>query len=211
MSNPDRQAMDRALAIQEGMRPTPPSDPNLDMVLQSLFVDDSEIKRILKGEINESVDKLDVVTKKLGEFVLSCVQLGSIDKAQAETIIALLRQTNPLVDQIQFQLSRYFRMTPYLLLLSPLVRLGNNDKKSVDEYCRKVELMIGRDKLMSTWDEGIFDLTNFFDALTILIKMAFRESENGFKVRILTEEKRQVAVAFQDGLPSGRRKRFKIF
>ena len=198
-------AFDSALKSQ-----SPPSDPNIDLILQSLMVDDTDVKRILKGEIHEPLNRFRQCITDLSTTALDCYKLKSIDKTQGEDLLFQIGESQKLMNKIELQLARYYHMVPYLLMLSPLVRLSNIDGKRVDAYCRKIGIMIGRDKLMSSWDEGSYETHNFYDALQMLIELALHESQEGWKARIVTEEKKQVITEIHDRTGQQRKKRFGI-
>jgi hypothetical protein len=80
------------------------------------------------------------------------------------------------------------------------------EQKKADGYCRKVGIMVGRDKLMSSWDEGSYETHNFYDALLMLIELALHESIGGWKMRAMVEEKKQVTTLIQDNTQGKRKK-----
>jgi len=203
--------MTKAISMQLANQPSPPSDPNLDMMLQSLMIDDTNVKLILKGEIQEPLNRFRELLQSLSPTIVECFKTKTINTVQGNELIALLLELKPVLEAIEKRLGRYYHNVPYLLLLSPLVRLGNLDKKEVDGLCRKVGIMIGRDKLMAVGDESSFENLNFYDALYTLIFMALHESEEGWKMRAVTEEKRTVQTVIHDTTGQQRKKRFGIF
>jgi len=202
----------KATAVQMSQQATPAtSDPNIDLILQSLMIDDTDVKRILKGEIHEPLNRFRQCITDLSATALDCYKIKSIDNEQGKEILFQIQESKVLMDKIELQLARYYHMVPYLLMLSPLVRLSNIDGKRVDSYCRKIGIMIGRDKLMSSFDEGSYETHNFYDALQMLIELALHESQEGWKARIVTEEKKQVTTLIQDNAGRQRKKKFGIF
>ena len=198
----------KATAVQISNQPTPvQSDPNIDLILQSLMIDDTDVKRILKGEIHEPLNRFRQCLTDLSATVLDCYKVKSIDDGQGKELLFQIQEAQVLMNKIELQLARYYHMVPYLLMLSPLVRLSNIDGKRVDGYCRKIGIMIGRDKLMSSWDEGSYETHNFYDALQMLIELALHESQEGWKARIVTEEKKQVITEIHDKTGGAQRKK----
>ena len=201
----------KATAVQMSQQQSPASsDPNIDLILQSLMIDDTDVKRILKGEIHEPLNRFRQCITDLSATALDCYKIKSIDNEQGKEILFQIQESKVLMDKIELQLARYYHMVPYLLMLSPLVRLSNIDGKRVDSYCRKIGIMIGRDKLMSSFDEGSYETHNFYDALQMLIELALHESQEGWKARIVTEEKKQVTTLIQDKTGGQRKKKFGI-
>jgi len=201
----------KATAVQMSQQQSPASsDPNIDLILQSLMIDDTDVKRILKGEIHEPLNRFRQCITDLSATTLDCYKIKSIDNEQGKEILFQIQESKVLMDKIELQLARYYHMVPYLLMLSPLVRLSNIDGKRVDSYCRKIGIMIGRDKLMSSFDEGSYETHNFYDALQMLIELALHESQEGWKARIVTEEKKQVTTLIQDKTGGQRKKKFGI-
>lgn len=202
----------KATALQMSQQPSQQSDPNIDLILQSLMIDDTDVKRILKGEIHEPLNRFRQCVGELSDLTLDCVKFQSVDFEQGKKLLGVIAESQMLMGKIELQLARYYHMVPYLLMLSPLVRLSNIDGKKVDAYCRKVGIMIGRDKLMSSWDETSYESHNFYDALTMLIELALHESQEGWKAKIVTEEKKQVITEIRDRTSGAqRKKRFGIF
>jgi len=202
----------RAIALDSSLKvQSPPSDPNIDLILQSLMVDDTDVKRILKGEIHEPLNRFRQCITDLSATALDCYKLKSIDNEQGKELLFQIGESQKLMNKIELQLARYYHMVPYLLMLSPLVRLSNIDGKRVEAYCRKIGIMIGRDKLMSSWEEASYETHNFYDALQMLIELALHESQEGWKARIVTEEKKQVTTVIQDKGGLQRKKRFGVF
>jgi hypothetical protein len=202
----------KATAVQMSQQQQPvSSDPNIDLILQSLMIDDTDVKRILKGEIHEPLNRFRQCITDLSATALDCYKIKSIDDEQGKEILFQIQESQKLMNKIELQLARYYHMVPYLLMLSPLVRLSNIDGKRVDAYCRKIGIMIGRDKLMASWDEESYETHNFYDALQMLIELALHESQEGWKARIVTEEKKQVITEIHDKTGGQRKKRFGVF
>jgi hypothetical protein len=203
----------KATAVQMSQQQSPvSSDLNIDLILQSLMIDDTDVKRILKGEIHEPLNRFRQCITDLSATALDCYKFKTIDDGQGKEILFQIQESQVMMARIELQLARYYHMVPYLLMLSPLVRLSNIDGKRVDAYCRKIGIMIGRDKLMSSWEEESYETHNFYDALQMLIELALHESQEGWKARIVTEEKKQVITEIHDrSASSQRKKRFGLF
>jgi len=202
--------MTKTIAMQIAHQPSPATDPNIDMILQSLMIDDTDVKRILKGEIQEPLNRFRELIENLNQLIVECYKNKAVDPIVGKDILACVQDGYPLMEKIEKQLARYFHNIPYLLLLSPLTRLSNVDGKKVEALCRKVGIMIGRDKLMSVGDESSFENLNFYDALEILINLAFHESEAGWKAKVVTEEKKTVQTVITD-TTGQRKKKWGIF
>jgi len=201
----------KAIAMQIAHQPSPATDPNIDMILQSLMIDDTDVKRILKGEIQEPLNRFRELIENLNQLIVECYKNKAVDPIVGKDILACVQDGYPLMEKIEKQLARYFHNIPYLLLLSPLTRLSNVDGKKVEALCRKVGIMIGRDKLMSVGDESSFENLNLYDALEMVIDLALHESENGWKARVVTEEKKTVQTVITDQTGGQRKKKWGIF
>jgi hypothetical protein len=142
---------------------------------------------------------------------LDCYKIKSIDDEQGKEILFQIQESQKLMNKIELQLARYYHMVPYLLMLSPLVRLSNIDAKMVAMFCDQVDIIILRDKAMSSWSDDNYETENFYTAIGILMKLALHESEEGWKARIVTEEKKQVITEIHDKTGGQRKKRFGVF
>jgi len=172
----------RQVAIQTQQQKAQLEESTTDVVLQNLMLDDSDLKRILKGEVQEPLEQLQAM-------VLQFAQLKSMDNDQAFKILELLRTINS-------RLRRFQRLIPYVILLSPLMRLTNIDEKEEKKLKRKVSIMIRRDIL--DMDEEELELTdvNFYDALKIICWNAITDSRMGWKARIATEQRKIITTEF---------------
>jgi hypothetical protein len=203
MSN---EMMKTAIA-QANQQPQPAiSDPNVDAMLQSLLLDDTDVKRILKGEIQELLNQLRQCLAQLTSTSLECYKTKMVDMEQGKEILFQIQEANVAMARIEIQLARYHHMVPYLLLSSPLVSLSNITQRQEEAYCRKVGIMIGRDKLMSAWDEASYETHNFYDSIQILIELRFHEAREGWKAKIVTEEKKNIVTEIRDKTGSQRKK-----
>ena len=90
-----------------------------DAVLQNLMVADTNLERILKGEVHEAIDNLQ-------HLITSATAMEKIDNALAFNILAVCRD-------IKKELGNYMRIVPYLMLMSHLMRLTNIDKEEVQD------------------------------------------------------------------------------
>lgn len=201
----------KAVAMQTSMQTSPQTDPTIDMMLQSLMIDDTNIKQILKGEIQQPLNQFKELVQNLNSLLIECFKNKQISTTEINRLLVVLQEFKPVLATIEKRLARYYHNVPYLLMLSPLVRLSNIDRKQADAICRKVGIMIGRDKLMSVGDEGSFEDLNFYDAIFTLIYLAVHESVEGWKMKEVTEEKKTVQTVIQDRTGQVRKKRFGIF
>jgi len=201
----------KAQIVAQSHQPSMPSDPNIDMILQSLMIDDTDLKRILKGEIQEPLNRLRDTIELLNQTVIECVKAKSVDGGEAQEILAAVLDVKPLMERVEARLTRYYHMVPYLLLLSPLTRLSNLTQQMVDALKRKIGIMIGRDKLMASGGDESFENANFWDALQIACEIAVQDSLGGWKMQGVVTEKRQVSTIIEDRSAQQRKKRFGVF
>jgi len=203
--------MTKTVALQMAHQPSQ-SDPNVDMILQSLMIDDTDLKRVLKGEIQEPLNRLRETVEQLSQTVIDCSRDRLIDTGQAKELLSAVRETNPLMVQIEQRLTRYYHMVPYLLWLSPLTRLSNLTPQMAEAAKRKVSIMIGRDKLMASGEDDNFENANFWDSLEFACHVAIQDSIGGWKMQGVVTERRQVSTVIEDRTGGGGRKRkFGIF
>ena len=198
----------KAQAVIQSHQPSMPTDPNIDMILQSLMIDDTDLKRILKGEIQEPLNRLRETIELLNQTVVECVKNKSVDVGQAEDILASVLEVKPLMERVEQRLTRYYHMVPYLLQLSPLTRLSNLTQPMVDFYKRKIGIMVGRDKLMASGGDESFENANFWDALQMSCEIAVQDSLGGWKMQGVVTEKRQVSTIIEDRSTQQRKKRW---
>jgi len=161
-----------------------------DIVLQGLMVDDSELKRILKGDVLDPLNTL-------GEYVVLFDRAKQIEHEQAAAIIELLGKINARI--VKFQ-----RLLPYQFLLSPLMRLTNSSQKEVDLLKLRVSLMVSRDLL--DIEEDVLEMTdvNFYEALEIMCHNAIQDSLMGNKIRAITEQRKIIKTTIEEERPKGK-------
>lgn len=167
----------------------------LDVVLQNLLVADRNLMEILKGDIYELVQ--DIV-----KHVSDAITCEKIDNAVGFDILNECRKMNTY-------LRPYQRIIPYLILLSHLMRLTNIDQKEVASIKRRVRIMIRRDLLTMREDELKMNMINFLDAVQILIFNGINDSFNGWKAKVVTEQKRTIRQELVE--QPTRKKRLGIF
>lgn len=179
----------RATAIQTQQQRAQLEESTTDIFLQNLMIDDSDLKRILKGEVQEPLNQLQ-------ELVIECNTHQKIDVEHALKILEVLKTLN-------LRLSKFQKIVPYLILLSPLMRLTNIDEKEVKMLKRRVSIMIRRDIL--DMDEEELELTdvNFYEALKIMCWNAIGDSFMGQKARIVTEQKKIIETKFTEPKKKG--------
>jgi len=184
----------RQTAIQVQQQRAQLEESSTDILLQNLMIDDSDLKRILKGEVQEPLNQLQ-------EIIIECSTQQKISVEQAVKILGVLKTLN-------FRLSKFQKIVPYLILLSPLMRLTNIDEKEVRMLKRRVSIMIRRDML--DMDEEELELTdvNFYEALKIMCWNAIGDSLMGQKARIVTEQKKIIETRFTEPKKKGFRKFF---
>ena len=191
----------KAYTIQAGLQPSASSGPNLEMALQGLMIDDTELKNILKGEIQIPLNRFREIVEDLNQIVVECFKKQLIDSSQGQEILARVQEIRPLMEKIDMRLTRYYKMVPYLLVLSPLTRLSNLTVQIVEGLKRKVGIMIGRDKLMASGSDESFEDANFWDALEIACCIAIQDSLGGWKMQGVVTEKRQVSTIIEERGP----------
>ncbi len=172
-----KKLMTHSARLQSGL----PKD--VDEQFESLFerymlVGDSDIKAILKQDLVSKVQEVD-------EFVMQLEPNGDITKEKLSGLKSLL-------EEIKVGLPRSMRLTPYILVLSHLNRLSYIDKKQASLLIGEVRLMILRDLASMTQSE-ISASRNFYKAIEILATMGIYDSVEGWKGRLLTEQRRSVS------------------
>jgi len=171
-------------------------ESGIDQILQSLMLDDTDVKRILKGNIQEPLNKLQQLT-------IQCFQMQQIDKEQGYKIIELLKDING-------QMKHYKRMIPYLLLLSPLMKLSNISEKEAASLRRRVGIIIMRDRLDQEDEEDALQEANWFDSIEMLINAGINCSIEGWMIKQIAEERKTVNTVIQDSTLQRKRK-FGVF
>lgn len=194
--------------------PYPSSDPQIEAIMQSLMLEDTDVKRVLKGEIHEPLNKLEkLITTFRGQskVLLENPQLtkgevvGMLDK--------LYKHQNGIFDQlllIESQLKHYRQYIPFLLLLSPLVQLSNITEKQAQALQRRVDIMVLRNRIDCEDEETDLHDVNFYDAIKMLIWLNIQGSIGGFKIKAIVEERKNVVTEIRDRTSYPRKKKWGI-
>lgn len=196
MSSPELNDMRKLETERFSYSQSMQDDHSFDAVLNNLFVDDSYIKKILRGDVQEPLNSLT-------ELIDSCKVKGTIDQTHYVAIASWLKEINA-------KLVRYQRLTPYLFLLSQLMSLTNVTEKEAYQMKCRVSIMIQRDKLDIDEEQLTIEDINFYDGLKLLIFTKINDSVNGWKARLLTQPKKEFIHTFTDNTPQ-RKKRLGIF
>jgi hypothetical protein len=189
-----------ALQIAAGTMNQPqPTDPNLELIYQSLLCDDPEVKRLIKGEVQEPLNRWRQIIEMLNSCVSERDESPIITQQQAAQIIALMRESNTLMDRLEKQMKKYRYYLPHLLMLSPLMRLSIITQKQANKIKLRQQLMVNRDRLRasSSPDHDLLD-ENWFDAVLIAENMAVQESVEGRKLEAITKDTKQVTTVIND-------------
>lgn len=176
----------KAQAIQYAHQQPYPSrtDPQIEAIMTSLFLQDSDVSRILKGEFQEPMNKLQKIT-------VQCIQHKQISYDQGLEILAYLQEINR-------KLSRYYNKVPYILSLSPMMKLSNITEKEAQAIYDRQELMVLTDKANRVDDEDNYEDDNWYTAILNLMFVTGRCSVNGFMIKQLVEEKKTVSTIIED-------------
>ena len=179
----------RQAALQVQQQRAQLEESPTDIVLQNLMIDDSDLKRILKGEVQEPLNQLQ-------DIIIECNTQQKIDVEHAVKILEVLKTLN-------LRLAKFQKIVPYLILLSPLMRLTNIDEKEVRMLRRRVSIMIRRDILDMNEEELELTDVNFYEALKIMCWNAIGDSLMGQKARIVTEQKKIIETRFTEPKKKG--------
>jgi hypothetical protein len=115
----------KVVSIQASHMPTADNvDPQLQSIMDSLQLSDSNIYKILRGEIHVLISRME---EQLVIFQQSCKEYQEhysvMDSKEAILVInrILGQQTEmfTLEQQMQMELQHYYKMVPYILMLSP--------------------------------------------------------------------------------------------
>jgi len=185
-------ARQTAIQIQQQKAQMEESTP--DIMLQNLMIDDSYLKRILKGDIQEPLDNLSAL-------IIECTQHQKIDNENAFKISELLRTINS-------QLAGYKQLKPFLMLLTPLMALTNLDEKQIKKLKRRVSIMVRRVMLDMDEDDLESSDVNFWEALKLIVWNRIDDSLHGWKANVVTEQKKIIETRFTE---PPKKKRFGIF
>ena len=172
----------RQAAIQYQQQKAQMEETTPDAILQGLMIDDADLKLMLKGEIQEPLNRV-------RELIVEFSALEKMDNEHARRIIELL-------NTLDSRLARYQRLKPFLMLLSPLVGLTNFSEKEAVMWKRRVSIMIRRQILDMDEEELEIDDVNFWESLKMLIWIKITDSVMGWKPRIVTEQKKIIQTEF---------------
>jgi len=160
-----------------------------DIILQNLMIDDPFLKQILKGEIQEQLYQLQ-------DIIIECSTHQQIDIEHAGKILEVLKTMNS-------KLARYQRLKPFLMMLSPLVGLTNFSQEQADQMKRRVGIQISRQIVNIDEEELEADSINFWESLESLIWIKLQDSVEGWKPRIVTEQKKVIETTFTEPKKKG--------
>ena len=129
-------------------------------------------------------------------------------------LLVMQKELFDLTLQIKIELAQYYKMVPYLLMLSPIMWLSNLSTKQVRDTMFRQSLMIQRDRCLIDDDAAsAFDDYNFTEAIEILMHTIVAGSEKGWKSNIIRNEVREVTTTIRDQTqgPQKPKKRFVVF
>jgi hypothetical protein len=180
-------------------QPSPQTDPQLELIYQSLLCDDPEVKRLIKGEVQEPLNRWRQLTQLLNDCVNARDDSSILTESQAAQIIGLLKEANLLMSKLETQMKKYRYYLPHLLMLSPLMRLSIITQKQANQIKLQQRLMVNRDRLRAnaTGESDLLD-ENWCDAVLIAENMAVQESVDGRKLEAITKEAKQVTTVIND-------------
>lgn len=206
----------KAYSLQQAQQPNTQTDPQLDAVMQSLLIDDSDLKRILKGDLHEYLNQLKQMmvyfqqrSTLLLEYFMSNKQ--NDNTALLALILKQLQEIDQQVSSVATQVKKYRRYVPYLLVFTPTSVLSNITEKEARKIYRKFDIMITRDELDCADDDELLEDKNFFDGLRIAYYLHVMRNTDGHTFRGLIEEKRTVTSVIADNTQKTRKKVLGIF
>lgn len=181
------------------------TDPQLESMMQSLMIQDPDLMRILKGEVHEYLINLDRmmiwVRQQTEQIMENYMKEDMQDSHTASAINNLHLEMTEIQKQLailETQLKRYRRYVPYLLLFTSNSVLSNITRQEAEQICRKIDIMIMRDRLDCQDDETALEDINFFTAIGIRLKIHMLRNVEGFTFKGLIEEKRTVTNIVSD-------------
>lgn len=188
-----------AFQISSGMlsQTEPVQDPH---IYQSLLSDDPEVKQLIKGEVQEPLNRWKHLINLVDDALNAYTEDSPIlTEKQAQMLIGYIAEANRLMSNLEVQMKKYRYYLPHLLMLSPLMRLSIITQKQANHIKSMQQLMINRDRLRarSTGELDLLD-ENWFDAVLIVENMAVQESVNGEKLMAITKESKQVTTVIND-------------
>lgn len=208
----------KTISVQASHMPTQnASDPNLQAIMDSLQLGDSNVYRILRGEIEELMDLLSqelVLFRQQSEVYNNHYMTMNQTQQEAQLAKILAHQNSMLkiVSSIKTELQHYYKMVPYLLMLSPLMWLSNLTKQQVRDIQFRQSLMVQRDRCLREEDcDNSFDDDNFLDAVEVLMHVMVAGAREGWKSNIIRNEVREVKTTIEDRTAPEKKARSGLF
>jgi hypothetical protein len=186
----------KSVALQMSAQPSMPDvDANLENVLRSLQLSDGTLIRILKGEIQEQMDKLE-------KLVVERYQYQQINHEDAMKILAVTQD-------IKHEVKHYYKMVPYLMMVSPVMWLSNLSEEEVKRIQSKQSCMVWRHRLESEDEDEtkVLQDSNFYDAIEIVMHVIAAGSTKGWKSNVINKEVREQTVRILDGTEGQKKRR----
>lgn len=194
----------KVVTTQASNYPSPqPIDPNVEAMLQSLLIEDPSLMRILKGEIQEVLNKVEESRLRFvqqSSVLFDHYKLLSPDQGlnQLMRLICGLKDLSNDLEGVKKEAKRYRRYVPYLLLFTSSSVLSNVSEKQAIALWRKIDIMITRDRLDCMDDENALEDLNFFDSIGIKAYLHILRNVGGHTFKGLIEEKRTVTNVITD-------------
>lgn len=194
----------KAVAIQTSHMPSSSNiDPNLQAVMDSLQLSDSNVYRILRGEIHELMDKQGQLIVTLQQTIEDFQNIHTTTINET-TQIRLAEIRNELIklgtinDKMTMELQQYQKMVPYILMLSPLMWLSNLSSKAVRDIQFRQSLMVQRDRCLRSDESEGFDDDNILDSIEMLMHVMVAGAERGWKSDVIRNEVRETKTTIED-------------
>lgn len=208
----------KAQAIHSASMPSGEQDPSLHAIFDSLQLSDSNVEKILQGEVNVLMERLAFMItdfQQNAEEYKNFYMTANQEKAEVMLLklLGVQKDVKKTVADLETELEQYRKMVPYLLMLSRLMWLSNLSAKQVRDIQFRQSIMIQRDRCLRGDDaDGVMD-DNFLDALEILMHNQVAGGERGWKSNVLRNEVREVRTTIEDRTSGGepRRKKWGIF
>ncbi len=205
----------KVAAVQAAHGGTPTGDSQLDLIMQSLMIDDADVKRILKGEIHEPINRLNqmiVAFQQQISWMEENPLITAKENTDLFTVLSNIKKILGIVEKQQTaiynQLESYKEYVPYLMLLSPSTVLSNITRKEAEILWRKMDIMLMRSKLKAKRKSRTMETRNFYDAVGIKLYLQLQRSIEGHTFFGLTREKKEVTTIVQDQTNKNKRRLF---
>lgn len=216
----------KGLAMQMASQPTAPQmDAQLENVLKGLQLADGTLVRILKGEIQESMDKLQKTMircyqamSELEKKIIVSENINAITKEDLNKAFVLTQNLKALIakevlpeaENIKREVKHYYKMVPYLMMVSPIMWLSNLSEEDVRRVQSRQSCMVWRHRLENEDedDSKVLQDSNFFDAVEILMHVIVAGSTKGWKSNVINKEVREQTVRVLDGSEQKKRRLF---